>query len=557
MCAGDPWGTHSQLNLNPSRSTSCKLTIVRVNEPPVHLDETPPSPQQRRHHGFGGHRRQGSGGSIHSNSSIGGGNKADAHSRISFAGNSFVPPGSSRDGNGSRPTSPVMNRPRSPGAGHHHRSSTASNKPRLSPDELVTLARQTCTPSAPIHAAPSPGATKQPGTSPASFTALPDEFFLPFIDRAAEVSSLFSGPPSAKLLTLLEQTFATSPVSSPMSQSESTSPSLDVFAVDPKRWTFSQLEHWLKNIDRDQAPDPYWVASARRCVLAHSELIWERLKGALGVPPELDESDFEELGDVINVIPDMEFVAPERGDNADQATGLVDEVLAGSMSPEFSHIAEHRAATEDIPEADLAPSLSIEPVLAPTSPQPPSADHPPTRIGAHRMTDISEDIREENEEEGEGGSGSGPATAAQSPPSEVIQGLRISTVPASPSILASSSPSARRLSLSASPLPPMAALPTDRISPLVIDEQRRDGSQSPEKDAQHSRDSSPVVGMGGRIGTGWNYAASTGSAGSDSVYDAVAERGPGNPLFPTSFARLALGPTLQAKYVISLFSLAC
>lgn len=74
ICAGDPWGTHSQLNLNPSRSTSCKLTIVSVNEPPVHLDKTPPSPSQRRHHGFGGHRWQGSGGSIHSNSSIGGGN---------------------------------------------------------------------------------------------------------------------------------------------------------------------------------------------------------------------------------------------------------------------------------------------------------------------------------------------------------------------------------------------------------------------------------------------------------------------------------------------------
>lgn len=327
---------------------------------------------------------------------------------------------------------------------------------------------------------------------------------------------------------------------------------MDVFAVDPKRWTFSQLEHWLKHVDRDQAPDPYWVASARRCVLMHSELIWERLKGALGVPPELDESDFEDLGDDIQVVPDMDFVHG-RGDG-DEATGLVDEVLAGSMSPEFPHIAEHHASAEDIPEANLAPSLSIEPVLAPKSPLPLVADHPPTRPGSHRMTDISEDIREENEDEAEGGSGSGPATAAQSPPNEVIQGLRICTVPASPSILASASPSARRLSLSPSPLPPMAALPMDKISPLVIDEQQRDGSHSPEKDPQHSRDSSPVVGMGGRVGTGWNYAASTGSAGSDSVYDAVAERGPGNPLFPTSFARLALGPTLQAKYVLLLHS---
>ena len=32
------------------------------------------------------------------------------------------------------------------------------------------------------------------------------------------------------------------------------------------------------------------------------------------------------------------------------------------------------------------------------------------------------------------------------------------------------------------------------------------------------------------------------------------ERGPGNPLFPTNFARLALGPTLTAKYVLFLFS---
>jgi hypothetical protein len=44
----------------------------------------------------------------------------------------------------------------------------------------------------------------------------------------------------------------------------------------------------------------------------------------------------------------------------------------------------------------------------------------------------------------------------------------------------------------------------------------------------------------------WSYAAS--SASSD-VYDVAGERGPGNPLFPTNFAKLALGPTLTAKYV--------
>lgn len=34
---------------------------------------------------------------------------------------------------------------------------------------------------------------------------------------------------------------------------------------------------------------------------------------------------------------------------------------------------------------------------------------------------------------------------------------------------------------------------------------------------------------------------------SERLYDPVGDRGPGNPLFPSNFARLALGPTLSAK----------
>lgn len=42
----------------------------------------------------------------------------------------------------------------------------------------------------------------------------------------------------------------------------------------------------------------------------------------------------------------------------------------------------------------------------------------------------------------------------------------------------------------------------------------------------------------------WSYAASNASS---EAYDGAGERGPGNPLFPTNFARLALGPTLTAN----------
>ena len=54
--------------------------------------------------------------------------------------------------------------------------------------------------------------------------------------------------------------------------------------------------------------------------------------------------------------------------------------------------------------------------------------------------------------------------------------------------------------------------------------------------------------MGSLGGRRWSYAASNASS---EVYNVVGERGPGNPLFPTSFARLALGPTLSAKYAHS------
>lgn len=57
---------------------------------------------------------------------------------------------------------------------------------------------------------------------------------------------------------------------------------------DPAHWTHAHLLTHLTQVDRDIAPDPIWVAAARRCIRTHSELIWERVKGGLGVPPELD-----------------------------------------------------------------------------------------------------------------------------------------------------------------------------------------------------------------------------------------------------------------------------
>ncbi|KAI0309153.1 hypothetical protein OF83DRAFT_1089264, partial [Amylostereum chailletii] len=108
LSAPDPWGSHLDLNMNPARSTSCKLTIVRVSDgppplqladapPPLQLADAPPSPSHRRHFGFGHahhpiahghpHRRHGSNGLVTS------AGKPESP-RLSFASASFAGPGS-------------------------------------------------------------------------------------------------------------------------------------------------------------------------------------------------------------------------------------------------------------------------------------------------------------------------------------------------------------------------------------------------------------------------------------------------------------------------------
>jgi hypothetical protein len=496
--AADPWGNHLELNMNPGRTTTCKLTIVRVNPtPPIQLDEQPPSPQHRRHIGFSAHsqnaapRRHGSHGT----------GKGGENTRLSFASASFAPPGSS-SGPGPRSGSPTH------GHGHSlHRRASAPPKPRLSADQLVSLAQQSCNPqSAPISPrTPGGSLAATTGSGHNSFTAIPDDVFLPFVDRADEVRALFTSPqPGARLLALLAQTFQ------PQSASESPVTGESVFATDPRQWSFAQLEYWVKKIDRDIAPDEVWVGLIRRCVLYRSELIWERIKGALGAPPELDPDDFEE--DSFTIDSPVVFKNLKSDLSSDLAARFTESPprdLDTEPQPTPDHVSESNvsASAGDSPVATV---LSIEPVLITTSPAA-EYNHPPTRPGGHRMHDISEDVYE-NEDEGPAG------PVSSSPPREIIQGICISTRPSSPGLFATDSgpkvPAlSRTMSVSSTTQPQLTPVPGE---PSSLPRRR------------------------------WSYAASTASS---EAYDVAGERGPGNPLFPTSFARLALGPTLTAKYV--------
>lgn len=463
ISASDPYGTHAPLNMNPARSSSSRLTIVRV--------------QQSDGEGAAGrnHRRHGSNASISSTSSKG------ESTRLSFAFSSFTPVNANA-GAGGRPASPSSSprlRPSSPGGfnsqtTHHHRGNASlPQHSKLSPEKLVELAHSSCNP----RPSASSGALPPPASAPVSFTPLPDDVYLPFIDRPSEVSTLLSIAPTAKLFALLAQTFPPDARAPAHANPAAGIPTVDSHA---RKWVFAELENWLKCVPREDIDDAVWVRKARQCILPRSELIWERMKGALGVPPELDHDEEESLlGNY--ALPRSPINIPRV--NLDSTMLDTDVFEPDSPVVGTSSQSVHVSSSPD--GSDL--ELSIEPVV-PAAPPPPSAVDPTT--GAN-MTSLQE-VREEDEDEGEGGDKKDSLSASLD-----VQGLRISTSPSQPS----HSPA---------------------LTPMVV----------------------------GSLGSGRGVSPSPRRlSDSDSMYDALSERGPGHPLFPSSFAHLSMAPTLRARWV--------
>jgi hypothetical protein len=295
-----------------------------------------------------------------------------------------------------------------------------------------------------------------------------------------------------------------------------------VFGTDPRQWSFAQLEYWVKQVDRDIAPDEVWVGLIRRCVLYRSELIWERIKGALGVPPELDPDGFE--GDpytVDNPVVFKDLKPDPSSDSAPQYTDSPPPMPDTELQPTPDHVSESNVSASG-GDSPVVSALSIEPVLMTTSPVG-EHDRPPTRPGGHRMHDISEDVRGESSEN-EDEKPAEPDSSSSPAPREIIQGLRISTHAASPGLFASESGQVAH-SLSRT----MSASSMTQLQQPTHPYQVAGGGEHSSLPKRR-----------------WSYAASNASS---EAYDVAGERGPGNPLFPTSFARLALGPTLTAKCV--------
>ena len=425
VSAPDPLGKNAVLNHDPNRSSSSTLTIVRVVDPASSVSVNAPlnSPSSPTHS-----RR-----SLRRNGSASGSSPAD--NRLSFAFSSFSPVSPPQPSNplsssgpqnnssartGSSPSASPRLRPSSPQFVRRHSASGGStfSKPNLTPEQLVDLARQS---SAPRYVSGSTNPSNSAATavsipSPATFTLLPVDVYLPFIDRAAETTHLLSIPPTKKLFSLLAQTF---PTQIPHEEIQ------DPFSVDPARWTIDTLRQWLTEVDRSSANDAVWVRQARKCVLAHSELIWERLKGALGVPPELE---LEDAGI-------CSFVEP--ADSAPPLSLQEDEHVQNVTKE------PHQFLDSIISTSPPGQSLTIEPILATSSsnhlPLTPGASNPPpsslpaglSQSASKSQADqVLQDIVEDREEEEEPGVDTGDEDRkADGNPKAQIHGLRVCTSP--------------------------------------------------------------------------------------------------------------------------------
>ncbi|CEL63252.1 hypothetical protein RSOLAG1IB_05295 [Rhizoctonia solani AG-1 IB] len=375
----------------------------------------------------------------------------------------------------------------------------------------------------------------------------------------------------------------------------------------PTQWTYAQLLTHLTQTTREQLPDKEWVLFARACIRTRSEALWERVKGCLGVPNDIYED--EDIGDDEDEESPVGPAGPVGiSDLADMSPVARFKALRDTES---AVIGSDRAPSDDEhePEAWIEPVFQGGPGSArgSVSNSPTAYFSGVTGLGGGRGDSKSwagsvsgrsdggrmELIGEEEEEEEADSkdSAGGPADKTPEPESPVV-GLRIMTAPMSPGFHPAHTPGSNVGvgSGTASPAPVTGETTPSGVAPIPVP---GNGAASPTPASPSpsihqflgppmpnrgggawisplsntiSTGGRGLSGMGARGGAGqnsptsgsgggWNSPVSGGGGGWNSplsrgnrdAWNPATERGPGNPIFPSSFARLSLGPTLVAN----------
>ncbi|KAL5536806.1 hypothetical protein ACEPAF_629 [Sanghuangporus sanghuang] len=279
---------HATRKSRPARSMISKLSIVRVPQPKLDVKAAEGGGKKLQ-------RRQ-----TTASGRVSGQRPerpSASPSRLSFASASFSTPNSPTDVKRSsfsnRPSSPsrMVSAAASFTLADTARSSALNRRnartlsfcqvERLAPSQIYDLAKVSLRPSTNVLPA---------GYTPSTlFMPLTEDVYLPFLDRPSEVFELLTRSDNKKLMVLFARMLPPSPANA--SYYPRTSCEL---AATVGTWTFEDFTTWLTQVSREEIEDEIWVRALRHFVLPKSEILWERLKGMLGVPPELDvDPDFE------------------------------------------------------------------------------------------------------------------------------------------------------------------------------------------------------------------------------------------------------------------------
>ncbi|WWC59363.1 uncharacterized protein I303_101915 [Kwoniella dejecticola CBS 10117] len=165
---------------------------------------------------------------------------------------------------------------------------------RFSPDEVVDIARQLTSPvmmpeggfkGAELKRRKSAGASSRPGVAdqekppvalePVEYTQMEEDVLLPFVDRPQEVTELIAHPANESLFKLLRAAFPKDPARPNWRE------------IEPDLWNWEEFMKHLSKIGRNESPDYDWIFRARQAVRARSVALWEKLGVCLGCDGDL------------------------------------------------------------------------------------------------------------------------------------------------------------------------------------------------------------------------------------------------------------------------------
>lgn len=168
----------------------------------------------------------------------------------------------------------------------------------MSPEEVVDIARSLASPvvipqggfnGAELKRRKSAGAVSRRGTTsetvspekpplalePVEYVLLADDTLLPFVDRPEEVKDLLEHHSNAPMIKLLKAAFPKLPLREHWQ------------ALSPDQWYWDEFMRHLTLLSRVECPDYAWIFRARQAVRARSVALWEKLGVCLGCDGDL------------------------------------------------------------------------------------------------------------------------------------------------------------------------------------------------------------------------------------------------------------------------------